>query len=99
MVGLDHGAAHPAEEEHQHTIDRNARVGMRLFLVYLALYASFVLTTAFRPAVMEMEPIPGVTLPILPGFGLIIAAMLLALVYSWICRRGGNPSQPTQVKP
>jgi uncharacterized membrane protein (DUF485 family) len=98
MVGLDHGAAHPAEEEHQHTIDRNARVGMRLFLVYLALYTSYVLTTAFRPDVMELEPIAGVNLAILSGFGLIVAAMLLALVYTWICRRGGSEGQSPQVK-
>ena len=71
---------------------------MRLFLVYLVLYTSYVLTTAFRPAVMEIEPIAGVNLAILSGFGLIIVAMLLALVYTWICRGGNSQGQPPQVK-
>jgi hypothetical protein len=45
---------------------------------------------------MELEPIAGVNLAILSGFGLIVAAMLLALVYTWICRSGGNQDQATQ---
>jgi uncharacterized membrane protein (DUF485 family) len=66
--------------------ERNARVGLRLFAVYLVLYAGFVLLAAFAPAVMERKPAAGVNLAVWYGFGLIVAALALALVYGWMCR-------------
>jgi uncharacterized membrane protein (DUF485 family) len=66
--------------------ERNARVGLRLFAVYLVLYAGFVLLAAFAPAVMEHTPAAGVNLAVWYGFGLIAAALALALVYGWLCR-------------
>jgi uncharacterized membrane protein (DUF485 family) len=71
---------------------RNARIGMVLFGVYLLLYGGFVLINAFSPATMELTPIPGVNLAILYGFGLIVAALLLALLYGWLCREDGPNS-------
>ena len=35
---------------------------------------------------MEVLPFAGVNLAILYGFGLIIAAVLLALIYGWMCK-------------
>ena len=64
----------------------NARIGMILFLIYLALYAGFVLINAFAPAVMEWRPWGGLNLAILYGFGLIFAALLLAAIYGVMCR-------------
>ena len=65
---------------------RNARIGLVLFFVYLALYGGFVFLSAFSPESMESTPVAGVNLAILYGFGLIIAALILALVYGAICR-------------
>ena len=65
---------------------RNARIGMVLFVVYLVLYGGFVFLNAFSADTMESTPIPGVNLAILYGFGLIIAALLLALLYGFLCR-------------
>lgn len=65
---------------------RNARVGLLLFGVYLLLYGGFVLLNAFSPTTMEATPIAGVNLAILFGFGLIVAAILLALLYGFLCR-------------
>ena len=59
---------------------------MRLFLVYLAFYAGFVGLNAFAPRQMETTPLFGVNLAILYGCGLIVAAMVLALIYCWQCR-------------
>jgi uncharacterized membrane protein (DUF485 family) len=59
---------------------------MVLFGVYLLLYGGFVLINAFSPSTMELTPIAGVNLAILYGFGLIFAALLLALLYGWLCR-------------
>jgi uncharacterized membrane protein (DUF485 family) len=65
---------------------RNARFGLRLFFVYLVLYVGFVLLAAFSPATMERTPFAGVNLAVWYGFGLIVAAIVLALLYGWLCR-------------
>ena len=65
---------------------RNARIGLVLFVIYLLLYGGFVFLNAFAADVMEMTPIAGVNLAILYGFGLIIAALILALVYGFLCK-------------
>jgi len=66
--------------------NRNARIGLILFVVYLAFYAGFVLLAAFSPATMARTPWAGVNLAIWYGFALIAAALILALVYGWLCR-------------
>jgi uncharacterized membrane protein (DUF485 family) len=67
--------------------NRNSRIGVVLFLVYLALYAGFVLLAAFSPKTMQRTPYAGVNLAIWYGFALIIAALVLALLYGVLCRR------------
>ena len=71
---------------------RNVRIGLRLFAVYLVLYGSFVLLNAFSPRTMELTPWAGVNVAILSGFGLIIAALVLALLYGWLCRQTDDAS-------
>ena len=69
---------------------RNARIGMVLFGIYLLLYGGFVFINAFAPHVMETMPIPGVNLAILYGFGLIVAALVLAVIYGMLCDEGSD---------
>jgi uncharacterized membrane protein (DUF485 family) len=72
---------------------RNARLGIVLFFIYLVLYAGFVLLAAFAPDVMERTPAAGVNLAVWYGFGLIAAALVLALIYGWLCRTR-EPGRP-----
>ncbi len=64
----------------------NARLGMILFVVYLVLYAGFVLINAFNADLMEVTVYSGLNLAIVYGFGLIVAALVLALIYGLACR-------------
>ncbi len=64
---------------------RNARIGLWLFGIYCFLYAGFVGITAFSFKTMA-EPIAGVDLAIIWGMGLIVAALLLAVVYMILCK-------------
>ena len=57
--------------------------GLFLFVIYLLLYGGFVLINAFAPELMEATPIAGVNLAILYGFGLILAAFAMALLYGF----------------
>jgi uncharacterized membrane protein (DUF485 family) len=75
---------------------RNARIGLVLFVVYLLLYGGFMALNAFWPETMEREPIEGVNLAIVYGFGLIVAALVMALVYGLACRA---PSDATRGGP
>ena len=70
----------------------NARVGLVLFVVYLILYGGFVFLNAFATKTMEITPLAGVNLAILYGFGLIIVALVLALVYGWLSKSEDAPS-------
>ena len=65
--------------------NRMTRLGLVLFAVYLALYTGFVLLAAFAPELMEAAPLAGVNIAIWYGFGLIVAAIVLALIYGWAC--------------
>lgn len=68
---------------------RNQRLGFWLFAAYLLLYVSFVLVMAFDADRLKAIGPGGINLAVSVGFGLIIAAFLLALVYGWLCDRGG----------
>lgn len=68
----------------------NARLGLWLFGFYLLLYGGFVLVNAFSPDTMELSPFGGVNLAISWGFGLIVAAVVLAFVYGFLCRERGD---------
>ena len=65
---------------------RNSRIGLVLFGIYLLLYGGFVFLNAFSPESMEAIPVAGVNLAIVFGFGLILAAFVLAVVYGFLCR-------------
>jgi uncharacterized membrane protein (DUF485 family) len=66
--------------------NHNSRIGLVLFAVYLLLYGGFVFLSAFAADVMETTPFAGVNLAILYGFGLIVAAVVLALIYGYFCK-------------
>lgn len=85
MAGFDH-APIARETEDETVIARNARLGWRLFLAYLAVYFAYCMLVAFRLDVMRAIGWGGVNVAILYGFGLIISAFVIALVYAWLCR-------------
>lgn len=86
MAGLEPHAV-PQIADDPLTASRNARLGMRLFVAYSALYAGYVLLVAFFGDVMRWTPWPGINLAVIYGLTLIISAFALALLYSWLCRR------------
>lgn len=86
MGGFGHGNQNSGVMDDPRISARNSRFGMVLFLIYLAIYITFVVLNAYFPQQMETTPAFGVNLAILFGFSLIGAAMGLALVYCFLCR-------------
>ena len=75
------------------------KFGLVLFAIYLVVYAGFVLLNAFAPNVMQLKPIAGVNLAIIYGFGLILAAFGLAMIYRVVSGRGGTANSAADATP
>jgi len=65
-----------------------------LFGLYLAGYLAFVILTAFDRALMASTPFGGANLAVIAGFALIAGAIVLALLYWWLCRDDGAAAAP-----
>ena len=75
------------EDENPQLVARNTRTGLWLFLIYFGLYAGFMGLSTFAPKIMQERPFGGLNLFVLYGFGLILAALILAIIYLLLCRR------------
>ncbi len=62
-----------------------SKLGVRMFLVYAITYASFVALNIISPLSMEKTIFLGLNLAVVFGFGLIIFALVLALIYNYAC--------------
>ncbi|OUT59056.1 hypothetical protein SV7mr_15210 [Stieleria bergensis] len=71
----------------------NARLGLWLFAIYLALYLGFVFLNAFSASTMEQPMIAGLNLAIIYGFALILGALVMALLYGLLCRSEAAPDK------
>jgi len=76
----------PSDDDDPEISARNSRYGLWLFAIYLILYCGFMGLSAFEPQLMSKTPFGGVNLAIIYGFGLIVAALVLALIYMVLCR-------------
>lgn len=62
------------------------RLGVRMFLIYAAVYAAFILISVFEPSWMRAD-VGSLNVAIVYGFGLIGLAIVLAFVYNHLCTR------------
>jgi uncharacterized membrane protein (DUF485 family) len=63
------------------------RIGVRLFLVYALVYGIFVGINLVSPLLMERIVLFGMDLAVTYGIGLILFAVLLALIYNHMCAK------------
>ena len=90
MGGIDFKAPGPEakEKEDEALVAYNTRLGVIMFLVYVAFYGGFMTLSAFYGEFMIKPFLGGLNLSIVYGFALIVAAMVLALIYMKACRKG-----------
>ena len=77
------------------------RLGLWMFLVYCIVYAGFVILNSVSPKLMAMA-VGRLNLAIVYGFGLIVLALVMALIYNTLTSRaeeryaamfGGNKAE------
>jgi uncharacterized membrane protein (DUF485 family) len=65
---------------------RKILIGVRMTLLYSLVYAGFVVLSVFRPLWMGARALFALNLAVAYGLGLIIFAILFALIYNHLCR-------------
>jgi uncharacterized membrane protein (DUF485 family) len=67
------------------------RLGVWMFLLYALVYAGFMAINVISPETMAMAtPVFGLNLAAVYGFGLIVFALVLALIYNRKCSQKEN---------
>jgi uncharacterized membrane protein (DUF485 family) len=66
--------------------DYITRLGIIMFAIYFALYITFILVAVLSPQTMATD-IGSLNLAIVFGFGLIVFAIIQALLYNLMCSR------------
>jgi uncharacterized membrane protein (DUF485 family) len=69
------------------------RIGLILFVFYGLVYAGFVAINTINPQAMGQVVFAGLNLAVVYGFGLIILAIVMGLIYHVICNRAENRMQ------
>jgi uncharacterized membrane protein (DUF485 family) len=87
MSQSNHHANHHGSTEPTAVDRHNARWGMVLFAIYVVLYLGFMILAAFDPESMSKPtPLAGLNVAIVYGVGLIVAALVLAFVYTLVSK-------------
>ena len=80
---MDHGPATEWKEDAK-TSKIKSKIGIWMFLGYTIVYAVFIVFNVVNPKLMGMD-IGLVNLAIIFGFGLIVLALIMALIYNALC--------------
>ncbi len=80
---MDHGASTDWGEDK--SAASKANMGVYLFFAYALVYAGFVAIAIYDVTIMDRKMIFGLNLAITYGFGLIILALIMAVIYNHIC--------------
>ncbi len=80
---MDHGPAIQCEKDN--ASEYKSKLGLFLFVIYLAIYTGFVIINTVKPKLMEIKMFLGLNLAVVYGFGLIILAIVLGLIYNAMC--------------
>jgi uncharacterized membrane protein (DUF485 family) len=83
-----------AESGPDHAQGYKSRLGVQMFLVYALVYVGFVALNIIDPTIMEKTIFLGLNLAVVYGFGLIIIALIMALIYNSACGKREKELNP-----
>jgi uncharacterized membrane protein (DUF485 family) len=81
---MDHGPS--TEWKTEKSEGYKSKLGLIMFGIYTPLYAIFILICVLKPKLMATD-IGSLNLAIVYGFGLIIIAIIQALIYNYMCSK------------
>lgn len=81
---MEHGKN--TEWKDDNTANQKSKIGIIMFLIYFIVYAGFILINVVNPQLMKMD-IGSLNLAIVYGLGLIVFAVILALIYNLLCTK------------
>lgn len=70
-----------------HASKKKAKLGVWLFILYTTVYAIFVAIGVLNYEAMGKIVLGNQNLAVVFGFGLIVLAIIMGLIYNWICTR------------
>lgn len=73
---------------------RKSFIGVVLTIIYAVIYGGFVFLSIFYPSMMGIRTFFGMNLAITYGLGLIVIAIILAMIYNQIVRIPNNGRTP-----
>jgi len=80
---MEHGPSSDWGEDK--ATEYKSRLGIYLFIVYCIVYAGFVAINTVSPKAMGVIIFAGLNLACVYGFGLIILAIVMGLIYNAMC--------------
>ena len=66
------------------------KTGLRLFIIYVLIYAGFIWINVASPKTMATIVFAGQNLAVVYGFGLIALAFVMGLIYDHLCTKKEN---------
>lgn len=76
-----------AETEIDNASEKKAKLGIKFFFLYLFFYAGFVAIGVMNYELLAVGVFKGINLAIFYGIGLIVFAVLLGILYNFLCTR------------
>lgn len=67
--------------------DYKSKLGVYMFIVYVIVYAGFIAINVISPKTMGVLVFAGLNLAIVYGFGLIVLAIIMGLIYNHLCTK------------
>lgn len=75
------------EPEVDHASEKKAALGIKFFFVYFFFYAGFVVIGVLNYELLAVEIFRGINMAVFYGIGLIVFAVLLGILYNFLCTR------------
>ncbi|MEN8152804.1 MAG: DUF485 domain-containing protein [Acidobacteriota bacterium] len=85
---MQHGEAVKMGKDNAEKV--KSKVGLILFAIYSFIYAGFVFINTLSPKTMGVKVILGLNLAVFYGFGLIILAIVMGILYNHYCTKMEN---------
>lgn len=86
----------PAKEwQNERSQGFKTKTGLIMFAIYIPVYMAFILISVISPKTMATEIGP-LNLAIVYGFGIIILAIVQAVIYNYICSKKEKLDNPSK---